>query len=225
MEALIIKSQNVVPGAAEVNHDNLINLWSQTEKYFENTPIIIDNGIEININIDAKEIKQRLDDLKDENCEKYLKQFFKNHEKWEDDKYFEEHPFGGRLVINISEKIFNNPNEKFNFVTRFLEQLFLAMNLSSRGGCNLSAISYLDKKNIYKEEKYSLHCDVIENAWHRSNIDGWPLLKGLEFSLVWEWLTSQGALNFMLADSPTKKALAMLLHCSYKYYIVLIKLK
>ena len=73
METLIIKSQNVIPVVAETNHDTLINLWSQTEKYFNQNPIVIDNSVEIHINIDAKEIKQRLDDLKEENYENYLK--------------------------------------------------------------------------------------------------------------------------------------------------------
>jgi hypothetical protein len=215
MESIIIESKNIGPTSAEADHDEVINLWSHVEDYFAKNVITINNSFQLKISIDAEDIKNRLDDLKPENCSAYLKKFFDVRKDLPSAEIFDADPFHGKLVIGLPTGIFKDVREKRNFAIRFIETLFFSMNIAARDGCNLYSFSLSDCGDA-SHENHSLSSHVIENAWHRSRTDNWPRIEELDFGKVWNWLERQNALNYVLAETATTKAIAVLLRCSYK---------
>ena len=209
-----INIDNVSPSFAEADQDSLVGLWGDVECYFKNKIIQFDDLSSVTITLDASDIKEKVNGSKDENCEAYLHNVFSEFQKNSSNGIMDLNPFGAVLSLTIESINKHSKNILENFVVRLIEQIFIAMNLASRGGCSFYGISFANIDKNYR--KYSLSCDVIECAWHHSAINGWPIIKNIAFKDVWEWLESQDTRNFVLAKQPAQKAISILLSLSYK---------
>lgn len=208
MDTILIKLGNVTPCAAEVDYDSVISCWSEVERYFSTNSIKLDEKTSIKILIDTKAIREKLHALKPENCEEFFKRYIKENGHLELDS---SHPFSAILKVTIYEQIHDDGFNKTVFLRHLTEQLFLAMNICSRGGCNYG---YISINTSIKE--HALHCGTLESGWHRATIDNWPKLNNIPFNDVWKWMERNGGLSYLLAETPVNKALAVLLHLSYK---------
>jgi hypothetical protein len=202
---ITIQSNNITTATDKVDYDDLINLWCSVEKYFFQRPIPIanKNDNKLSISIDASNIKERLNDLKPDNYKKYYKKYFEHHS-------ISENPLSATFDIIVENQNFENIHTHSSFFQKFIESIFLAMNLSTMGGCNLYNFSFKEKSN-----DSGLCSDIMESAWDKSDMEKWPRIERIEFSKTWEWLESQNTREFILAQSPTQKAIAVLLHLSY----------
>lgn len=208
MNPILVKCGNVTPNAAEVDHDSVIACWGEAERYFSSNLISLDEKTFVKVLIDAKAIREKLHALKPENCDKFFKGYLQEKHSFdlEDD-----HPFSAVLKLTIYDEVPEDGLNRTVFLRHFTEQLFLAMNICIRGGCSYGSIS-IDRGS----KEHTLYCSVLESGWHRASIDNWPKLKNLAFDEVWKWMERNGGLSYLLAETPVNKALAVLLHLSYK---------
>ncbi|MCO7222726.1 hypothetical protein [Pleionea sp. CnH1-48] len=203
-----IKFSNITPNAAEVDHDSVISCWLEVEEYFRSNDVRFNRETSVSLLIDSIQVREKLDWLKPENCEDFFKRYFSNKEDLDLEK---EHPFSASLKVNILKEPNDSSWNKSTFLRCFIEQLFLVMNICTRGGCNYGRFSIdIDSK------EHSLHCDTIESGWHRASIDNWPSLRSIPFANAWGWMERNGGLSYLLAETPINKAFAVLLHMSYK---------
>jgi len=94
---------------------------------------------------------------------------------------------------------------------RFLQQLFLAMNLAVPGSANFFASRYAeDTGNEYPPP--NLSADILEGAYTKAKERGWPLLVPLAVGDVWNWLHDAMSYDLDVAREPADKALFALLH-------------
>jgi hypothetical protein len=208
MDPILIKCGNITPNAAEVDHDSVISCWGEAERYFSSNSIAFDEKTSLKILIDAKAIREKINDLKPENCDKFFQRYLQ--EKGGIDLE-EDHPFSAILKVTVSDEIPEGGLNRAIFLRHFTEQLFLAMNICTRGGCSYGSIS-IDRSI----KEHALHCGVLELGWHRAIIDNWPRLKNIAFDDVWKWMERNGGMSYLLAETPVSKAFAVLLHLSYK---------
>ncbi len=207
MDPILIKCGNVTPNAAEVYHDSVISCWAEAERYFGSNSIKLNEKQSVKILIDAKAVREKLHALKPENCGELLQKHFQENGGLN----LDDHPFSAILKVTIYDEASEGGLNRAVFLRHFTEQLFLAMNICNRGGCSYGSIS-IDGSNT----DHALHCGALESGWHRATIDNWPKLKNIAFDDVWRWMERNGGLSYFLADTPVKKALAVLLHLSYK---------
>jgi hypothetical protein len=90
---------------------------------------------------------------------------------------------------------------------RFLEQLFLAMNIATPGSCNLAPCEYPDHPDPPFPPP-RLNANVLDDALFDalSMEEGWPRLRRIPFHATWEWLHRDLAYHIEAATSPTQKA-------------------
>ena len=93
---------------------------------------------------------------------------------------------------------------------RFLQQLFLAVNISAPGSCNLSRCEYL---NVPEESRPFrapiLDVKILDDAlFDALSLDeGWPELRRVPFRGAWEWLHRDMAYDIEVAKDPLQKAI------------------
>ncbi|RCJ29027.1 hypothetical protein A6770_01130 [Nostoc minutum NIES-26] len=111
-------------------------------------------------------------------------------------------------------------------VGKFLQQLFLAMNLSFPGSITLYSSEYV-KANELVPKFFSLYripgvkpdvpkppelsAYILESAFIHALRRGWPKLTQLPFQTVWSWVTEELPYSLDLAEKPHHKALFTLL--------------
>lgn len=208
--------RNCSPSAAEADISELIEMWLQVEEYFRFNFLNFDETSNFQISLDTSSIRTVLENIKPENVSLFLNEYFEKKKNASDERVWnEDSPFSAELKISIAGKSFESDHQVVWFSKRFLETLFVALNLTIRAGCNfyhLSLILNSDESEEYVE--LDLNDVIIENAWHVANRDSWPILKTLAFAKVWKWLERQGALTYVLAHTPPIKAIAVLHRCS-----------
>ena len=199
MSTTIIKLK-VAPPISEVDIDSIISGWLEVEAYFKANDVLIKefkaNDVpitehRIELNIDSKLIRDKLE------------------------RKNSSHSSSMELLIEIKEEPTFEDWVLEEFFKHFIELLFLALNVSRKGGCNFPSCS-IDNLNFKK----SLYSDSIESAWDLSQEDNWPNLTEIHFSKVWRWMEKHNGLNFALANTDVTKAMAVLLHQSYNSDIV-----
>ena len=207
MSITLIKCGNVTASSAEVDNDSVISSWLDVEEYFRLNKVNF-GEFSLEITIDSKQIRDKLDLLNPENIDAYLQHYYHSSEA---ESLGKNHPFAGSFTINIKNEPSTKNWDRDVFVNHFIELLFLAMNISRRGGCNYAKFSIGNK-----ESKRALYCGDIESGWHLATIDNWPKLVEIPFAKTWKWMENNKGLDYVLADSPVTKAMAVLLHQSYK---------
>ena len=108
-------------------------------------------------------------------------------------------------------------------VERFLQQLFLAMNVSTPGSCNLSPCEFLDlpdQNSVFPDEKsvpLNVNADTLDDALFDALEERWPKLGWIPFSDTWEWLHRDLAYDIEVAETPSQKAFFSLLRvCTWR---------
>ena len=95
-------------------------------------------------------------------------------------------------------------------VGRFLQQLFLAMNISAPGSCNLSRCDYLNVPEDSRSWRAPiLDVQILDDALFEalSLDEGWPELRRVPFPDAWEWLHRDMAYDIEVAKDPLQKAI------------------
>jgi hypothetical protein len=206
MSLTLIKCGNVTAGSDEVDNDSVILGWLEVEEYFKSNKVFIDEH-RLKVVIDSKSVRKKLHLLKDENVYEYFEQYFNSPEA----KKISPSPFSGEFSIEVKGEPSTKEWDLEVFLKHFLELLFLAMNISRRGGCNYANFSIGNS-----ESKSALYCEGIEAGWDLAEKDNWPKLREIPFAKTWKWMEENKGLHYILADTPVTKAMAVLLHQSYK---------
>jgi hypothetical protein len=93
---------------------------------------------------------------------------------------------------------------------RFLQQLFLAMNIATPGSCNLDPWEDPEIESPpYPHPR--LNADILDDAFFDALEEGWPELRRVSFGDAWNWLHRDMAYDIEVATEPTQKALFGLL--------------
>lgn len=103
----------------------------------------------------------------------------------------------------------------YDYLIHFIHDIFLVMNLSSPGCCNLgySTISTIDES---WSKTINLSGFTFENSWHDSLKNKWPKVTSFPFDIVIEWFDALNIGTRSLAESPIHKALFALLHVAHE---------
>jgi len=127
-------------------------------------------------------------------------------------------PIGSQIVLTFHS---TDPAKLDNrVIERFLQNLYLAMNLSVPGSCNLYRASFLARRSHEKRIGFRTQREVVwidlsaaqpENAYQSALTRGWPLFQRIELAGVWEWLELNGPLGLDVAREPWHRALFTIL--------------
>lgn len=215
MPKFTIRTANVTSGAADIGFDLLVSAWAEVEKYFKGRLIPFDEKHSIAVTVDASNIIEMLENLREENCKAYFDRLLKERTFETLEEFHELQPLGGNLVIELKSSKEFDKHEIENFLIRFIEQLFLSMNVAQYASCNFYGAHILEFKN-YLSGPMSLSVEEFEQIWYVSKNWNWPKLQTIPFTVSWEWFSEQNARGFVVAETPVQKALVMLLHLSQK---------
>jgi hypothetical protein len=106
-----------------------------------------------------------------------------------------------------------NPHSPMSedFITYFLNEIFLLVNLSSPGGLECSDTGITGPNS---GQLKILHASsfLFENAWHESLGKGWPEISAIPLESVFQWIKGLNLGLRQLATSRVEKALFGLLH-------------
>ncbi|MFH0235433.1 hypothetical protein ACGRPC_18630 [Vibrio diabolicus] len=214
MEVVVVKCSNISGSSAETQHLNheYIDFWGKVAEFFEQNSIVFE-GQYVRISLEIDDVLNMLDNLKLENLDGY---FNRLREEAEASGKFElPSPYGAEFKIKFIETPDSELWDSNYFAHRFVELLFLAMNLCKRGACNLANFHLSCDKR-----PNAIYVDSIESAWHSADQNRWPLLKELDFNIVWNWLVKNGGLEYSLAKTSVTKAIAVLLSLSYSTSLI-----
>jgi hypothetical protein len=102
------------------------------------------------------------------------------------------------------------PNTGTYHLEQFVYDSFLGMNLAAPGAANFESLSIHSSGRV--SEGPRLNSDLLEYAWSRSTQDGWPDIREIRLSRVWDWLVAQRIGVRQRAASPMERALFAVLH-------------
>ena len=101
-------------------------------------------------------------------------------------------------------------------IERFLQQLFLAMNISTPGSCNLSPCEFPDYP---RSVPLKLNADTLDDALFDALEERWPKLGWIPFRDTWQWLHRDLAYDKEVAETPSQKAFFSLLRiCAWSQW-------
>lgn len=204
LKKLSIRCGNVTPNSAEVNHDDVIYGWNELDTILTNYEIKIAPEKKVHISIDSSEVREKLYWTKPENCDEFFRKISTEKIDW-----IHEHPFSALLHVSINKNFDDEGWCEYRFVRNVLEQVFLVLNVSVRGGCSFGSIQVGNNLS-------ALHCDSMESGWRYSSLHNWPLIQPISIEKAWHWFEKFSPLHFILADNAITKSSAVLLHQSYK---------
>lgn len=204
LKKLSIRCGNVTPNSAEVNHDDVIYAWNELDTILTNYEITIESEKKVHISIDSSEIREKLYWTKPESCDEFFSKISTDKIDWT-----HKHPFSALLHISINKNFDDEDWSEDKFVRNILEQMFLVLNVSVRGGCSFGKIQVGNNLS-------ALHCDSMESGWRYSSLHNWPLIQPISIEKTWHWFEKFSPLHFILADNAITKSSAVLLHQSYK---------
>lgn len=127
-------------------------------------------------------------------------------------------PLGSQILLTFRSSESADPENPI--IQRFLQNLYLAMNLSVPGSCNLHRASFQARptartRRIYSRGEQDVWLDLtaedLESAWHSALKHGWPRLERIDLVKTWEWLERVGALAVDVAREPWERALFTIL--------------
>ena len=196
--------------------------WEEVQEFFavgRPVPLIVERAPEhwYEISVDASAMleyvgaeaaRQRRDEEREEGSA--------NGEPWSLD-LGEEGLAEPSIRLLITPRVAADANElPLWLVERFLQQLFLAMNISAPGSCNLWPCELLDFPN---SAPLNLNADTLDDALFDALEEGWPELQWIPFQKTWEWLHRDLAYDKEIAETPSQKAFFSLLRiCTWRQW-------
>lgn len=126
-------------------------------------------------------------------------------------------PVGSRIVLTFHDA--ESANLDDTVIERFLQNLYLAMNLSVPGSCNLHRASFVARRSHEKRNELQtqrevwidLSAEQLEHAYQSALRRGWPPFQRIELAGAWEWLERNGPLALDVAREPWHRALFTIL--------------
>jgi hypothetical protein len=180
----------------------VIAVWRTAEKLFNNCKYL-----EMSITIDATDIL-RLMTLISADSQKPIDDRLKIRTSRSLS------PFGSHLIIKISHSgAVLLPDET---ISNFLENLYLAMNISVPGSCNFFDASFKSRRPLeligwrHRREpvRGNLSAQPFETAWNFSVDRGWPSHREIDLRQTWAWFQRNGFFALDVAkslDSPMRE--------------------
>lgn len=121
------------------------------------------------------------------------------------------HPMGSFIEIELRAVGGHQPVQPpFQLLGRFLQQLFLGLNLAVPGSCNLFLCRY-ENFPTADPGPPNLTSDILETAYSCARETGWPPLQPLTFRETWSWLHAAMLYDVDIARGAADKALFTLL--------------
>jgi hypothetical protein len=100
---------------------------------------------------------------------------------------------------------------------RFIDQLWLAMNLAVPGSLDLAEAFTIDPED--NDDLPRLSAYDWANAATTASIEGWPEITRLPFATTWEWLHSDMLYDLEVAETPSQIALVTLLQVGRRSWL------
>ncbi|MDH5216634.1 MAG: hypothetical protein OEX19_02995 [Gammaproteobacteria bacterium] len=201
-----IEIKNVAPSDGAADYDAIASLWDSVGKFFTDYKLSTENGYN-KITVDVQHIRETLLHLKPENCDEYFSNLMTENNCLSGEDFYNLSPLGATLRIHTDDKNIN--------IDRFLQQFFLAMNLSHCGSCNLIDYTIIkDGPFSFIRTSTKLTSSIFDDALAINRNNKWPQIQELDFSGVWKWLEEQDLRTILLAKTPAQKACAMLVKLS-----------
>ncbi len=191
----------------------LISAWKAAQDVFRNR-----EHLGHWVSVDATDTLQLLDCVADleKGCEKPFEARLKSRVS---QKHY---PAGSRIVLTFC---CTDPAQLSNeAIERFLQNLYLAMNLSVPGSCNLYRSSFQARRGAERsiwsraesEVWLDLSAEELQFAYQSSLKHGWPPFERVELARVWEWLERNGALALDVAREPWQRALFTIIRIGHR---------
>lgn len=122
------------------------------------------------------------------------------------------HPMRGSLLIDVVEVSGRGDMRMpMQLLGRFLQQIFLAMNLSVPGSANFYASRYTEQAdNDYPPP--DLSSSILEGAYAKACERGWPCFRPVTVRQSWNWLQEAMSYDLDVARAPVDRALFAVLH-------------
>lgn len=120
------------------------------------------------------------------------------------------HPMRSRIEVSVATAEAAPGPPPLGVVGRFLQHLFLGMNLALPGSCNLFACRY---PGVARPDPRppNLSGATLESALCHARQVQWPPLNAVPFADVWAWMERVGVKDLAVAREPVHKALFTLL--------------
>lgn len=191
------------PLFGDIEFDPLIETWVEAQNVFVNYRLesASSEGTNYKITLDTSGVIQHLRYVRSVDESTLL-------EDWENRP---------KCILNITiDSLDNSKIEQppFSLIELFMQNFFLAMNISVPDGCNLYGSSYLGFENS-RFIPPKLSSSALAAAWLEKKSWGWPQIERIPLESTWRWLAKIGLPKIYLADTPSQKiAFALLDICS-----------
>jgi hypothetical protein len=190
----------------EVDIERVTELWEIVQGYFHDfslagSPLSTDGAERVHrISLDATDTIEflRLSSPKDENWEPFKDRITSSWKR------------GYMSYIDFAvPSVSSEDRPPLLLISRFLQHVFLAMNLAIPGSCNFFRPIYVNFPDDSVKPPH-LSADEIASAAIEAASWGWPKIGHMSFDQTWRWVTAEiGEID--LATTPSEKAAFTLL--------------
>jgi hypothetical protein len=186
---------NIIPHADEQSSKNIIAVWKEAEQLTKDMEYSCLNprGGAVNtlkVKLSLTETIQRL-----EEAVKTSGSFNAYRQQYGDK---DEALMGSSLAFSIQTPDPQNTiGDAYQIASIIQQQLYLAMNLSYPGTCQLLGVSF-DGPNAHLYEAQSFDSKIFYDARMSSREQSWPKLQQLDFEATWNWINRQ---HFSASDT------------------------
>lgn len=201
---------SATPVDGETEEQTFISAWKAAQSLFNNR-----EHLGHRVTVDATDTLQLLDFADKAERERGIGKPFEERLEYRTSRKLS--PFGSRIVLTFHGA--ESVNLDDTVIERFLQNLYLAMNLSVPGSCNLHRTSFLARRSPEKRNELQtqrevwidLSAEQLENAYQSALRRGWPPFQRIELAGAWEWLERNGTLALDVAREPWHRALFTML--------------
>jgi hypothetical protein len=120
------------------------------------------------------------------------------------------------VVLSITSAHGSVDSVPHGMVERFMQQLFLALNITAPGSCDLTTFDY-ESSDPFRLNPMRLDPSLLDEAWFAALEEGWPPAQPVSFHAAWRWLHRDMAYDIEVAKEPTQKAVFGLLQLCRGY--------
>lgn len=199
---------NIIPHADERSTQAVIGVWQEAAETLSSTTLNCvhpSSGkyIDVTIKTDFSAILKRLQAAHTQSgsFDRYRRLHIQNGTT----------PVDAELALSLSVNGASLGNgDAFQIGSVFQQQLYLALNLSLPGACQMLGVSFSGQEaHLY--EAQSFDAKVFYDARMSAHQQKWPTLNNLSVSQVWNWLNQTGLSRSDIAISDINKVLINLL--------------